>query len=466
MKTKQISIPADLNDGQKEAFTQIIDFLTAPGDVMFLLEGLAGSGKTYLVSKIIQHIFDKHPGWEIAITAPTNKAVKVLRRSSNMRDKRLCFQTIHKLLGLKEQITNDGKQVFVKQNDNDVTIEDFNLIIVDEVSMLNDELFVDIQRYSGHIKILYMGDAAQIPPVGQTDCIPFIAEERDKYNIQRYALTEIMRQAFDNPILQAASAIREDLMSTYHSNMPTETTINEKGHGVVMINANKKEDRDKLTSLFAEKFDSPEFVANPDYAKIIAWRNVTVNSLNAIIRSIIFKMDNPSKIMEGEKLFANKPIMSDYKTIMFSTNDEFEVVSFEIISRTFATEAEAVRLSIYETKVRHIDIGGREVLRTIDILHEDSDADFNSHASFLKSEAIKNKGQNRTWQKYYDFLRKFADVGYNYAITGHKSQGSTYTNTFIIEDDIAYNRNTYEMNRILYTSYTRPTDKLYIMKRF
>lgn len=461
----QLLIPVDLNDGQREAFKQIVNFLDAPGDVMYLLEGFAGTGKSYLVGKVIRHVFAKYPSWKIAATAPTNKAVRVLRMSSSIKDKKLEFQTIHKLLGLKEQITNDGKQVFVRQNEEDSSIEDFSLVIVDEVSMLSDDLFTELYNHSGHVKILYMGDPAQIPPVGKIDCIPFLPEEREKYNIDRYSLTETMRQKIGNPILEAAFAVRNDLKSHTHPDVPNATTLNENGQGVVIIDANKQEDRDALTALFTEKFDCPEFAANADYAKIIAWRNVTVDNLNRIIRSIIYKTTELPKLMPGEKLIANKPIVSNYSTIVFSTNDEFEVVSYEIKTRTFATNAEAIKLQIYEVKVRHIDINGREVKKEIDILHEDSEGDFNKYVNYLKTNAIKTKGADRAWVKYYNFLREFADVCYNYSITCHKAQGSTYTNTFIIEDDINYNRNIQERNRIKYTAYTRPTDKLYIIRR-
>jgi ATP-dependent exoDNAse (exonuclease V) alpha subunit len=74
------------------------------------------------------------------------------------------------------------------------------------------------------------------------------------------------------------------------------------------------------------------------------------------------------------------------------------------------------------------------------------------------------KGDKSLWVKYYKAQQAFADVAYNYAITAHKSQGSTYKNVFVIEDDIDFNTNIVERNKIKYTSYTRPTDKLFIFK--
>jgi ATP-dependent exoDNAse (exonuclease V) alpha subunit len=102
----------------------------------------------------------------------------------------------------------------------------------------------------------------------------------------------------------------------------------------------------------------------------------------------------------------------------------------------------------------------------IDILHESSQSEFNRIANNLKQIAIEKKGKEKSWVKYYDFLRRFADVSYAYAITAHKSQGSTYTTAFVLEDDIDVNIDVIERNRIKYTSYTRSSKKLYVLKRF
>jgi len=60
---------------------------------------------------------------------------------------------------------------------------------------------------------------------------------------------------------------------------------------------------------------------------------------------------------------------------------------------------------------------------------------------------------------------RFAKVKYNYAITAHKSQGSTYQHVFLIEDDIDKNPRYIEKNRIKYTAVTRPAESLKILSR-
>lgn len=466
-KTRNL-IPADLNEGQKEAFTKMRDFIEKDSGTMFLLEGYAGTGKTYLVGKLLKLIFDKHSNWKVAVTAPTNKAVKVLKKSSNIKNPRVEFQTIHKLLGLTEEITSEGKQIFTRKDyGSENSIDEFDLVIVDEVSMLNDELFVELNMYKDEVIIIFMGDPAQIPPVNKQDCIPFIPEKRDEFKIENYRLTEIMRQGEDNPIINTSFIIRNDL-SAARPEIVRATTLNDKGHGIVFIDFNKKEDRDNFASLLNTHFNCDEFRANPDFAKVIAWRNVTVDNMNTIIRKMIYGAD-PNKIMIGEKLLANKPITDPaLNAIIFNTNDEFEVASYTINHRRQGAGDESIKLAYYDALVLYTDILGATHKKTIQILHEDSETDFKKAVAMLKSDAIMEKDprkRKKAWLEYYNFMRKFADVGYNYAITAHKSQGSTYKNTFIMEDDIDYNRNIYERNRIKYTAYTRPTDKLFIIKR-
>lgn len=459
-------IPADLNDGQKEAYKQMIDFLETRRGDMFLLEGFAGTGKTYIVGKLISYLKERRPGWVIGVTAPTNKAVKVLMRSGSIGSKKVKFQTIHKLLGLKEKITAEGKQIFERDTWENSSMDDYNVVIVDEVSMLSDELFSEIFQHSANVKVIFMGDPAQIPPVGKEDCIPFKEDMRDLYNIKRYRLTQVMRQTEDNPILAAGFAIREDLNNPgFH--IPKQTSLNSNGHGIEFIDFSSETDRARMTILLEDLFTSDDFDNDPDHAKVIAWRNNTVNKINKLIRNIRYKGQEISKIMKGEKLVANKPIVDNYNIMLFTTNDEFEVADYEIRTRRYATDEEAVRLDYYHADVEYVGINGKRQRRKIDILHESSQPAFDQILTDLKRSALTKKGYDakKAWQSYYAFMRQFADVAYAYSITAHKGQGSTYKNVIIMEDDIQTNPNVFERNRIKYTAFSRPTDKLYLVRK-
>ena len=69
-------------------------------------------------------------------------------------------------------------------------------------------------------------------------------------------------------------------------------------------------------------------------------------------------------------------------------------------------------------------------------------------------ETIKNY-RDGSAREYSEQIMK--DFDYGYAITGHKSQGSTYTHVFILEDDLNANPIVQERNQIKYVSLTRPT---------
>ena len=141
---------SDLNEGQREAYDLLCNFINdKQGDEMFVLSGFAGTGKTYLVNKVIRYIRNTHPNYKIALTAPTNKAVKVLRRAAmrdknHVHDQKVEFQTIHRLLGLTEEITKTGEQIFTRKDHSKNSIKFFKVLVIDEVSMLDDTLFHEI----------------------------------------------------------------------------------------------------------------------------------------------------------------------------------------------------------------------------------------------------------------------------------------------------------------------------------
>jgi exodeoxyribonuclease-5 len=232
------------------------------------------------------------------------------------------------------------------------------------------------------------------------------------------------------------------------------------------MNLNSFDSRKVFNTNLEKYFKSKEFEQNPEYTKIIAWRNKTVSTMNLLVRRTIYGEESlENKILVGEKLIANNPIIEN-ENIIFNTNDEFTVESFEVKEHRFKIDDIESRLKYYETRVSYLSDDDKNISVYIDILHEDSESNFNVIAGKLKKIAIEKKGKDRTWIKYYSFLRKYADVSYAYAITAHKSQGSTYEYTFVLDDDIDMNTNIVERNRIKYTAYTRSSKKLYILKRF
>lgn len=460
-------LTAGLSDGQADAFMLLKKFMTCTGPDMFVLKGYAGTGKTYLVAKVIEYINKLSPGCKIAVTAPTNKAVQVLLNLKEFKAWNVQYQTIHSLLGLTETIDSNGKVSFTNKNGNSDQLSKMKYLIVDEVSMLQDDIFKMIEKHSTKVKIIFMGDPAQIPPVGKTDCIPFKRCLSTEFE-EGYTLLEIMRQQKGNPIIEASFKLRDNLE---HPNpIPVlKTEKDDKGHGLTWIDP--VNDRDGLLHLLETHFTSIKFKEDSDYAKVIAWRNKTVATVNARIREMIYG-ETPQKIMTNERMLANKPIFDDEGEILYNTSEELQVGSFTIVDKTLKRGQFQFKGKVYECTIKKPlqTTSKNPLLKSlakgdiIKILHEDSEADFAKFLDELKQRAINNKGANKSWIDFYDMLKWPADVAYNYAITAHKAQGSTYENVFLMEDDMNANSNVVERNRIKYTSYSRASKNLYVYR--
>ena len=102
----------------------------------------------------------------------------------------------------------------------------------------------------------------------------------------------------------------------------------------------------------------------------------------------------------------------------------------------------------------------------IKIIHEDSEELLNKTLERMKLQAMNEMNtysRKKLWAKVYDLRDRFANVSYGYAITSHKSQGSTYVDTCIVVDDIMINPNKTEAAKILYTSLTRANERVWLL---
>lgn len=467
-----------LNDGQSAAFEGIVDFLENPEHHAIILKGYAGTGKTYLVKKILEYIMYSTDGHKVAIGAPTNKAVSVLYKSSMQSgmdgyifedifemSSRITYSTIHKLLGLKEVITNDGQQTFVVDKINNSELSNYKYLIVDEVSMLDDKLCHDIMKFASRVRIIFMGDPAQIPPVKREDSIPF--KNDSIYNFKTVELKEIMRQKGDHPIIGHSFKIRENLNKVQP--LPVlSTVLNDKDHGIVFMDA--KTERPKIKELLRKYFVSENYNKDTDYFKVIAWKNKTVAYINDVARELIYgAAHSSSRFIPGECLIVNKPVFDKddegrYRIIL-TTSEELKVKSVDIVFQKFFEGPYSLSMKVYKMEVCSFDPADPydPYENVIYVVHEESQEDYLKLQEAAKAQATATK-DGKAWVRYFNILKWSANVGYNYAITAHKSQGSTYKNVLILEEDIDQNRKALERNRIKYTVYSRATDKLFVLR--
>jgi len=325
-----------LNEDQKKAFDSLVDFIRdLNDDSIYVLKGWAGTGKTYTISLLVRYVLDviqpTRLWYKVGVTGPTNKSVRVIRKATGISSSRVQFQTVHKILGLSEKITSDGQQIFVNDGDFKPQIRTLKLLIVDEVSMLNDDLFEELLKYRDKTKIIFMGDPAQIPPVGRPDCIPFRDELLDGYRIKTLNLRQIMRQKEGNPIIESSVKIRKNITNP-DSGISSSNKLNQIGEGIEFINLNSPESRSSFRAILEKYYKTDTFSKDSEYCKVIGWRNKTISSMNDLVRKVIYGDEAlSSKILIGEKLIANSPIL-EKDTIIFNTNDEFSVESFEVES--------------------------------------------------------------------------------------------------------------------------------------
>ena len=109
---------------------------------LYLLTGYAGTGKTTLLQVFISGLRQQGDHRSIVLTAFSNKATKVLAMMAAQWRLELDAMTCCKLLGLRPVINEEnGKQIFQLDRQQANQIERYRLVIVDECSMVNEELW-------------------------------------------------------------------------------------------------------------------------------------------------------------------------------------------------------------------------------------------------------------------------------------------------------------------------------------
>ncbi|WP_108659542.1 ATP-dependent DNA helicase [Acuticoccus kandeliae] len=151
----------------------------------FYLAGYAGVGKTFLARRFAESVSGR-----VLYGAFTGKAAQVMRAMGCVG-----ATTLHALIYSARD--EDGITSFVLNNESPV--RGAALVIIDEVSMVGEELARDLLSFGA--RILVLGDPAQLPPVQGTAY--FTSGEPD------VMLTEIHRQAAENPIIRLSMDVRE-----------------------------------------------------------------------------------------------------------------------------------------------------------------------------------------------------------------------------------------------------------------
>jgi thymidine kinase len=303
-----------LNEDQHRIFNELNDFIfnLDNKNKFYLLTGLAGTGKTFLITYLLSlpALYSK----KIAVTGCTNKAVGVLQStfykiqkhlsetnviSADVMDNRkynLNFLTIHKLLQIKRKINANGEEIFESMIDeNNIKIKSksifyYHLIIIDEVSMLNKDITLQLLRLQKKLKgkIIFLGDKAQLPPVRESESHIF---ELSTMNLPSGNLNKIMRSG--DQLISFANSVRQLIDNPLHK-VPFKKLANV-AEGESRIGLYRKQEE------WIEKYLKES--SNTDQI-ILCYTNKRVDYLNRMIRNILYHTST-NNFVDGEKIIFN-----------------------------------------------------------------------------------------------------------------------------------------------------------------
>ncbi|MGL5874206.1 MAG: ATP-dependent DNA helicase [Xenococcaceae cyanobacterium] len=418
---------------QKKALKKIQTFLKS-NTRWFRLTGYAGTGKSFLMCQLMKFLVKEKVNFIAA--SPTNKASKNLERLAREVGLSIDCTTIARLLGQLPVLNEEtGKEVF--QCERDDALEHYEVVIIDEFSMISEENFYELMEAAvtspKKTKLIFVGDAAQLPPVGEKISIVATQHFPDR-NCE--VLTQVVR--YDGAIALAAEQIRS--IDRYnHQLYPFETS----NDGTIVCLP-----RSKWLELAGDRFKEAQYEKNPDHCRILVWRNRIADELNNWVREQLWGTD-PSAYVIGDRLIARKPVFrlamtkADRKpewAIAINNSEEMEVVKEASLKSAYGYD-------YWEVPVQS-ETGFKIDLR---ILLPESEK--------KKQEQLKKYRETKQWFQLMKLDKNYDSCPFAHALTVHKAQGSSINHVFLDIRDI---KECPDLQKMLYTALTRAKLRVYI----
>ncbi len=476
----------NLTNDQATLVKELNIFLNSSESNCFLLKGYAGTGKTFITKGLTDYLNEIRRNYILA--APTGKAAKVIQEKTKSE-----AHTIHKTIysdkDLKEyQTDEDGKtikfyfELAVNNNSNDT------VYIFDEASMISNiysemefirfgsgyllqDLFkyINLDNNNHNKKIIFIGDNAQLPPVGMKFSPALntkYLQENFRVRLEEFELTNVVRQKEDSGILKNSIDIRDTLNKKIFNHLDIDTSSSdiESLEHANFIN--------KYLEVCNNKIDKNTMV--------IAYTNASVKDYNQAIRAKFF--DNIDQVNVKDKIII---LSNSSSSGIFLSNGDFGLIT-QILSDTEQRRVRLKRKNNETDKVENIDID--LYFRNIELLVRDIDGTlhkinskiienllFSEHPNLNSDEnkaiyldfVMRNshlKANTKEWKdslksdSYFNALK----VKFGYAITCHKAQGSEWDNIFLnCKSHQSYLSEEYF--RWLYTALTRASKNLYTL---
>jgi len=425
-------------------------------DVIFLMTGYAGTGKTSIISSIVKTLDLLR--MRSVLLAPTGRAAKVLSSYSG----RQAF-TIHKKI-YRQKSSKDGVGSFTL----DRNLYKGTFFIVDEASMVsnnsNDSSLFGSGRllddlieyvYSGtECKLILVGDTAQLPPIGSV-----VSPALDHSSLGEYGfgliscdLKQVLRQSETSGVLMNATRVRlqvEEMDLVYPSIdcVDYKDTIRITGEDLI----------DEISTAYG--------TCGMEGTIIVVNSNKQANRYNQGIRNQIFFREE--EISTGDMVMVvrnNYFILEEEEdgTGFIANGDIAEVRKIKKYEERYGFRfAEMVlKFPDYNMEV--------EAKVMLDVLHLDTPALPPDKNKELYQNILADYLHIKTRRKQYDAVKKdpyfnALQIKFAYAVTCHKAQGGQWERVFI--DQGMFNRNeiTIDYLRWFYTALTRSTDRVYLV---
>lgn len=443
---------------QEVFFQKIAQYITDPSDdSIFVLKGYAGTGKTTVISTLVNCLADIN--YKSVLLAPTGRAAKVIANYSQ----KPAF-TIHKKIYFPKKSAG-GVSFTIQQNKHKNTI-----FIVDEASMISDQdsgsgmyqngsLLDDLIFYvynSQNCKLILLGDTAQLPPMNRTDSPALntdtLALHYDK-KIDSIELDEVMRQEEKSGILYNATQLREMLQEAFFE----EFQFQLRGFKDIIRLVDGYDIQDAINSAYSNySIEDTAFIVRS---------NKRANQYNEQIRSrILFK---ESELSVGDFLMVVKNNyfwLKETDAAGFIANgDIIEVLELFGFKELYGFHFARV-------KIRMVDYPDQipfETVLLLDTIKSESPALTYEQSNRLYEEVLLDYEDEPSKYKKMEKLKQneyfnALQVKFSYAITCHKSQGGQW-NTVFVEQPYLPEGMDADYVRWLYTAMTRAKDKLYLI---
>lgn len=413
----QATLDITLTEDQQEARDVILARLDL-GSRYVSLKGYAGTGKTFLTANIAGELCLR--GDRVYACAPTHKAAYVLGQKMPIET-----QTIHSFLGLKMRPNNRGTYSLYQDDRHDMPST--GTVLLDESSMIGKQLWKYIDNSPG-LQWLFIGDPAQLPPVAE-DPSPALS-------VDGALLASIVRQAEGNPILRMAEKVRvgEPYLDSARYDSDTDS-------GVYLTRDSSKFMESILRGFRAQDDSTP-----PD-VRVLVYRNVVVAHYNEKIRKALLGTERPPRFAPSDWLMMQNTYFEDQVQIV-KNSEEVQILDARVDTKVTSGGF----WKAHWLNVRRED--GDDV--EIPVLHESEALRFKQTLAKFKDEAIRN---SRPWSDYYTLLEAFAQCDHCYALTTHKSQGSTFHTAYVEHRDLITCKGP-ERRALIYVAVTRPSHRL------